>query len=250
MRCSSSSINLRYIIAVSLITWTLYFCYYTFKIGAAESNIIQNSDEIDDSINPAEIETTTPPVIQFETLPVESENIESANPIIVDSKEEAISPEEESPPPVITSKPSLHYEAPIEFDSDDPPRFVIISMTMDAKYGFYAPITSFLWTLMGWKPVVIAMGTAESWQESTLGRVLRDAVLKTGGVIEYLPHHPKLFHKFSAGHISQISRLMVGFMNSIPEDAYVLLAYVFHMLILSEMGICGRFVQVISTKLI
>jgi hypothetical protein len=122
------------------------------------------------------------------------------------------------------SKPTLAYEDPIQYSSTEPARIVVLSMTMDSTYGFFAPITAFLWTLMGWKPVVIAIGSASSWDESKLGRVLRDAILHVGGTIEYLPHHPSLFRNFKAGNIAQIARLLAGFMGSIKEDSYVLLA--------------------------
>ena len=218
---SSTSIN--HILLVAFITWLLYLCHSSLNAKNGE-NPIQNSDG-----NPLNnIDLIPPPAIEIEELLADDEHIASIKPIINELKDPNIKVDETTNNRITYKPPLLNYEDPIVFNPDEPTRIVVISMTMDAKYGFYAPITAFLWTLMGWKPVVIAMGTASYWDESVLGRVLRDAVLKCGGIIEYLPHHPDLFLNFNAGYIAQISRLMVGFMNSIPEDAYVLLAYVYY----------------------
>lgn len=115
----------------------------------------------------------------------------------------------------------VYYDTPT-FDGS--PRYVLLSTTLDAKYGFFTPITTFLWSLMGWTPVVVCVGTPKVWQESPLGHALIRAIIRGGGKIEYLAYNPLLYRNYNPGQAAQISRLLAGFMDTIPEDAYVLLA--------------------------
>jgi len=80
-----------------------------------------------------------------------------------------------------------------------------------------------LWVLMGWTPIVIAVGSEASWNASALGRVLKSNIEKAGGTVHFIPYDYRLYSGLYASHISQISRLMAGYLPNVPDDAYILL---------------------------
>jgi hypothetical protein len=108
--------------------------------------------------------------------------------------------------------------------SDTPERIALISTTMDTTFGFFTPLTSFLWKRMGWNVVVIAIGSSDSWEQSFIGRLLRDAILKSSAKIVYFPHHPLLFNNYEAGSIAQVSRILAGGLSDevAPPGSYIL----------------------------
>jgi hypothetical protein len=119
--------------------------------------------------------------------------------------------------------PKLEYEA-IPSYIDTPERIVLISSTPDNTFGFFTPLTAFLWKRMGWKVVVIAIGTSDSWDESAVGSVFRDNILESGAKIVYFPHHKSLFRGFGAGSIAQVSRILAGVLPDeiAPSGSYIL----------------------------
>ncbi len=123
------------------------------------------------------------------------------------------------------TSPKIMYDPPPDY-AGTPERFVLFSSTMDSNYGFFSPLTAFLWTKMDWKPVVIVVGTAKDWEEDALGRILRDNILKAGGLVVYLPYDISLFCKFNPGNTAQISRILAGFISEkvIPEGSYILIS--------------------------
>ena len=108
----------------------------------------------------------------------------------------------------------IHIQSP-------PKRYVVFSSTLDEKFAKLSGVSALLWRKFGLVPVVLLIGSKKEWNASDFGSRLLTIFDSSEVLYEFLDYSDKTL---AQGNIAQLSRLIVGAIKSIPNDAYVIVS--------------------------
>lgn len=101
---------------------------------------------------------------------------------------------------------------------DSPTRYAIMSITSNKMYAYYAPISSLLWTRMGYTPVILVVGKKDELNQDSALKLCLRACENVGAILHYVDP----IEGYSDSTVAQVSRLYSGGISGFWDEDFIL----------------------------
>lgn len=95
---------------------------------------------------------------------------------------------------------------------------VVLSSDLNSMYSFFAPLSTLLWTLRGYRPILFLVGTASKWHADAQARLALEHSREVGAEIYFVPE----VEGVRTSTVAQIVRCVASALRHVDDQDYLL----------------------------